>query len=593
MLCNTAFSWRGTTMSTHTWGAEVPRKDHGGRWSSTTAPVAGHSGHCPSMAAFAPLPLCPSQTIPTLLRLDALPGPGWLGLGPRIVVYVASRTPKECIPLTIMATSAYLRARLPLLGIGLLAESIYVLYFVRSFPLLSYFRQDIDMGAITGHSHAGFSAFVIAFAFLFLLLGAALWLVRRDDDPRTIRLILGIGAIFALTMTFVYPVTAIDIFTYVAQSRILVFYHQNPIFIPPAQFPADPIMPLSDGWSTKGAPYGPFGILIDAVPAVIAGDNLLLALVLTKLMFSGMMLGAAYVVYSLVRRLSPRHALGGAVLLAWNPLVLFEISANGHNDAAMLLLALVGLEAMVEGEYITGTLAVTLSALVKYGTVLLLPLVIVHALTRSGTRASRARYVILAGGGSLVLTAALYKPFWEGTDTLARSLFENNLHTESFGSVLPSVLADGMSVDTATFVGRLVFVPVYLLAVWLASRDSRGLLLGCFLALFGFLALGAANFKIWYATWPTAFAASTPMPIPRIAAILLGCGATISASFYGYLWVWDNLQDFSLVNLWAYLASFAAAAVVVGAPAAFGLRRLTDDRVSRSDSVPRDAGTGT
>jgi len=455
------------------------------------------------------------------------------------------------------------RARTALIAIGVICELVYLLYFVGQFPLLRYYRADIDMGTITGHSHAGFVAFVASFILLFALLGAAWWVARPLHDRATLWLILGFGALFSVTLTFVYPVTAIDIFTYIDQSRIMLHYHANPIFASPSQFPGDPLMPLADGWIGKSAPYGPLGILFNAVPMFAAGANLLANLILLKLMFSAMSLSCAYVVYRIVNRVDERYALTGALLVAWNPLVLFEIAVNGHNDAAMMLLALLGVQAVVEGEMFVAVLLVVLSALVKYSTGLLLPLVLIYALRRQPSSQSRIRFAVTAGLASLALVAAAYRPFWHGPDTLSRALFENQLHVESFGSVLVTLLPGNISIDSLTLFGRILYVPLYLYAMSLAWRDVQAFLRACFLVMFGFLALGANNVKIWYAVWPSMLAALIPGQVERTAAVLLGLGTSLTAALYGFIWWWDGLRNFPQVNNAAYALAFVPAAVVL------------------------------
>ena len=202
------------------------------------------------------------------------------------------------------------QANLALVGVGIATEIIYLTAFLLPFPLLSHYRQDTDMAGIENHSGFGFGLFVASFALLFGLLMLAWFICTRvapspaapepdesaaavDDGLEVekaapnggwpiLGTILVFGGIFGLTLTFVYPVTAIDIFTYVAQSRILVHYHHNPIFTPPSAFRRDSIMVLSGGWAQSGAPYGPLGIVVDAIPSLLGATGLLANLILLK-----------------------------------------------------------------------------------------------------------------------------------------------------------------------------------------------------------------------------------------------------------------------------------------------------------------------
>jgi len=459
----------------------------------------------------------------------------------------------------------FLRLRLPVIILGLCSECAYLLYFVRQFPLLTYYQRDIDMGGITGHSHAGFFAFVGIFTALFLVVAVTWWLLQDAEDSGTLWLVLGFGAVFAVTMVFVYPVTAIDIFSYIDQSRIMLHYHQNPIFTTPAQYGQDPLMGLSDGWSGAGAPYGPLGLVIDAIPMLFVGGNLLANLILLKLMFSAMALGSAGAVYQLLRRVSPRHAITGALLVAWNPLVLFEVSANGHNDMAMMLLAVLGLLSVVNSELTVGPLLLVASALIKYATVILLPIALLYGLARQPTWRARALYLWITTVSMLLLVVLAYWRFWEGVVTLTHLLYQTQRFLVSFSSVVVQLFPGTISLDGATLLGRAFFAVVYLYALQLSIRGGVALLQACFLAMFAFVGLGVTNFESWYGAWPVLLGAAVPRLPERAATLLFAWGATLGAAFFGYVWVWLNLsQDgFVLANKLSYLLAFLPAALAI------------------------------
>src|SRR5947209_2250665 len=116
---------------------------------------------------------------------------------------------------------SFLSARLALVLIGVSCEAFYFFYFVRQFPLLHYYDQLTEIGILTGHSRNGFLIFSTVLTVLFVLFGLAWWRVHQLQDRGTLWLIFGFGAAFALTMLFVYPFTAIDVYTYIANSLVL------------------------------------------------------------------------------------------------------------------------------------------------------------------------------------------------------------------------------------------------------------------------------------------------------------------------------------------------------------------------------------
>jgi hypothetical protein len=80
---------------------------------------------------------------------------------------------------------------------------------------------------------------------------------------------------------------------------------------------------------------------------------------------------AVAVIVLLLRRLG-RPATGVAAY-AWHPLPVWEIAGNGHLDAAMLALLLVGLLVYVRGRTLIAGILITLGALIKPFAVLTLP----------------------------------------------------------------------------------------------------------------------------------------------------------------------------------------------------------------------------
>jgi hypothetical protein len=77
------------------------------------------------------------------------------------------------------------------------------------------------------------------------------------------------------------------------------------------------------------------------------------------------------VLIDLLRRLAlPATAV---VAYAWHPLAIFEVSNNGHAEAAMVALLMLGVWLLLRARRVAGTVLVTLAALVKPYAVLILP----------------------------------------------------------------------------------------------------------------------------------------------------------------------------------------------------------------------------
>ncbi len=370
-------------------------------------------------------------------------------------------------------------------------------------------------------------------------------------------IILGFSVTFVITLSFVYPITAIDLFTYVAQSRILLHYHQNPIFVPPSSHPRDAIMYLSGGWMHEGSPYGPVGILVDALPELLFGSSLLVALLVSKLFFGLLVVALSVVVFLALGTTAPRLAISGMLLIAWNPLILFESVANGHNDVAMMLLVALGLLATLRERTVLGAILVFLSALVKYASLPLFPLMAVFALSRPGSFGSRVKRAVEMLLSCAFISCLAYAGFWRGWSTFKRPLLEDQFHLQSFSGAL-SFWVPAISTGRATLVGQSLFAVLYLYAIYLASKEPEDLIRGMFLTSVGSVALAASNVKTWYAVWPSSIGA-LERPVVRFGVVVLGFSTSISVVLFDFVYGWLGTRspmNFPFINAWAYALAF-------------------------------------
>ncbi len=463
----------------------------------------------------------------------------------------------------VMMIPGFLRSRLALVLAGIGCELLYFFYLLRQFPLLRSYNDLIDMGMVTKTSHAGFLWFLLVFSVLFALFGFAWWQVRQLQDHATLWLILGFGAIFALTNIFVYPITAIDVFNYIAESIVMLDYHANPMIVSLAQYPHDSLVRLTVGWGIYPASYGPIGLLIDAIPTLFAGRNVLANLLLLKLLFSSVLLLEAFVAYKILLKIGPKFALAGALALAWNPFALFEYSANGHNDILMVLFILLAVLALVEERPVLALVLVTASALTKYASLPLIPLFFAYSVVHQPSHQQRLRYAGVAIATSLLLVLITFTPFWAGPRTFDSLFFVNRINLSSFNMFLNDISSKTISLDQAKQPGLVIFGLFYIYALFLCTRRIEDMLRGCFIAMFALLAFGVTNIEVWYAIWPFALAVVIPDTGEMLIASLLIYGATLTELVHAYVWPWINIQTntfaYDIVNSIAYLVIFLPA----------------------------------
>src|SRR5262249_40232640 len=146
-----------------------------------------------------------------------------------------------------------------------------------------------------------------------------------------------------------------------------------------AALSSEPLFWILSSWQWEPSRYGPLWALLAAVPAAVAGDNLTLAVLGFKAIGVASFLATCGLVYAAARRLRPEDALAAYVFVAWNPLLLFESAANGHNDTLMLAFTALALYLSVRRDWALAFPALAAAVLVKYITGLLGPVLLLWA----------------------------------------------------------------------------------------------------------------------------------------------------------------------------------------------------------------------
>jgi hypothetical protein len=443
---------------------------------------------------------------------------------------------------------------------GIISELIYLLYLLHNFPLTHYFQSGkSDMGSMSGYTHAGFLTFVIVFSSLFVMFGLAWWEAFRVQDRAALWIILSFGVIFASTTIFVYPITALDLFFYVARSLVMVQYHANPMVTPPSQFAKDPLIQLAGSVINWPSPYGPLTQLIQAIPLLIAGRNVFAAALLFKLMYSTMLMIQAWLVYKILSQIAPKFALPGVLALVWNPFVLLEYCANSHNDIVMTFFIVLAIFALVKKRHVWAMTLITASTLIKFASLPLVLLFFIYSFKQQLTKKMRTVYIIkvIVVFSSLIIDS--FALFWAGPQTLQRFFDQIQEQLYSFSVFLYGFSLGHLSLDQGKLIGWALFGICFLRALWLSSRDFLSLLKGCFLTMFALLAFGSTFVQPWYFIWPFVLAILIPRIRVSLAAFLFVYGATLGELVHAYILPWAGSQYMNIIVLASnivYLAIF-------------------------------------
>jgi hypothetical protein len=185
--------------------------------------------------------------------------------------------------------------------------------------------------------------------------------------------VLGAALVFQTTLLFLPGLFSQDVFSYIAYGHLAAIYNLNPYVWPPSAIPKDAVLPwVADVWRTYASPYGPVWTDVQwALARVFAGGKSVADEAMAyRVLANALLLANLGLVWALLGRVTPldrTQRTTALAALAWNPLVLFEVAGNAHNDVLMVSFSLLGLLLLTRSS--NGLLAgasFTLGVLVKY-----------------------------------------------------------------------------------------------------------------------------------------------------------------------------------------------------------------------------------
>src|SRR5271157_3736189 len=328
---------------------------------------------------------------------------------------------------------------------------------------------------------------------------------------------------FILVLLFMAPYDALDIYDNIFHGRIIGIYGGNPFQQLIANFPKDPFFNYPR-WKNAPSAYGPVWEMLDGLTARLAGNDIIANVLAFKLLPGIFHIASVAVIVLFLRRTAPKQALSGMLLAGWNPVVLYEIWGNGHNDIAMVFWIILAVFLISRKRYTLATLSLVMGALIKFIPVLLIPsalLVGYYSLDKLGTRLWFLLKTLL---GSVLMTATAYLVFWNGVASLSI-----NRRMEMFSTSIPSVIVNVLYqrldfIESARIVsmsalGLLVIFMVYELIRFRNQGPGRNFSQMAFNILAFYLMFTCLWFQQWYSIWLIGLAPLLPSRWQRLALL--------------------------------------------------------------------------
>jgi hypothetical protein len=473
----------------------------------------------------------------------------------------------------------------PRLSLGAIAAAL-----AAGYALLLLWPMRIWSREVSPHTHlvgtfgvdrVGAMRYLLTVAVLFGLYGAALWLVLTRRVRTSLLAVLSAATVFCSLLVLTHPLTSADVFNYIVSARVQWVHGDNPLTTPPLAYPDDPFFRMLFFWRDVPSPYGPVWSLITAVPHALGGGDALRTVVAFKATAAGFLLATGLLAGLAAERLRRGSGSAAALALTWNPLVVWHVAGNGHNDAVMVFFLALAVYLIVRDAPGLATLALALSALVKFATLLLIPVIVVWWWRRRDVMPLRS---ILPWVAIAAATAVLaYLPYWDGAATFRTSLDEGSYFALSAPAALRGALARVTSEATADLVaawtGRLAFLALYGLVLawlWRALRPAAGvpgataaaeplIVAGC-AVLTAYLLVAATYFAPWYVIWPLTLGVLVPwrreLLVPLLALSLGSMSVLLWATWARARLAPDPLSDWYPMHLLSCLSVTAPPAAL-------------------------------
>jgi hypothetical protein len=327
-----------------------------------------------------------------------------------------------------------------------------------------------------------------------------------DNKPAKLKQILFWVFVLGLGAVIVYPLGAKDIFNYVSFARLHAFYGLNPHLTTVSDisnYLNDPYLKNMFHIDCV-SPYGPLWTWLSYGLYYIAGYSLISFIISFKLLGLLMHLIITVVIYKIAENLAEGCGSKAAIIYGMNPLAIFELIANAHNDGPAILFLLLSMYLVLQKRTLSGLVALGTAVSFKFTAMLTVPFFILHV--------ARERGPLFAGfGAAIVISIAAL--FYSITQI---DLFDV-MQTSTFGFInfsFPSLfytLAGENIVPYARAVGLIIFFSWSYVLLRKQGRDNLDTLnITIGLGFLAYLLFGAYMVHRWYYLWPLALTAASP-----------------------------------------------------------------------------------
>ena len=408
---------------------------------------------------------------------------------------------------------------------------------------------------------------------LFLALFAGLswtyvtaYMQRHPFSPRAIATAVLVSSLLLLAS---FPVGSKDIFNYSFFGKLWGLYHSSPYVVTMADVPADPWQPyVQTRWRTVPALYGPLFLWQARAIYALSGERLWMAVWLHKGAATVLLLASLWLAHVILRNTTPDSSRGHwlLVLLAWNPLLLFESAGGGHNDIAMVLLLLGALEGWRRRRFTLAFGLLALSIWYKWYGLIFVPAFLLETFKVAGWRTA-ARQAAWWLAATLLAGVVFLSPLPGSWRVIVREL----MHPTAMSGIFPAELSPPLAALFWSLKALGLFGTAWGLRLFDATR----------FALF-VIAVALVLVRQWRAIPSTATSSDCYAPLSALveSCCLLGCAFFLLLIAMSFPWhlltvvacaILCGREPFlglaavlTVLALLSYFVTFTGAAVLLG-----------------------------
>ncbi len=185
----------------------------------------------------------------------------------------------------------------------------------------------------------------------------------------------------SVVLLFSYNAFSYDLFNYIFDAKIITYYGQSPYEHKALDYPSDPMLGFMH-WTHRTYPYGPLWLGITTPLSFLGGGYFLPTFYIFKLLMVGAYLLCSVMIYKIAKKTKLVNPVFALTFFALNPFVMVESLVSAHNDIVMMGLVMTSAYLLISKHKFKGFLFFALSVLVKFATILLIPLFLWYPISK-------------------------------------------------------------------------------------------------------------------------------------------------------------------------------------------------------------------